>query len=102
MIVEINVNGHLHYYLVKDEIAVNIYEHSSEFSRWLNELEGSHPFRQYVEFSERDGSISYAGYSNTFGAEDFIDWLNVEKYNKKVAQKLTRSPFPAADVTINF
>lgn len=102
MIVEINIDGHSLYYKVKEEIAVNLNEHSAEFSKWINQIEGNHPFKQYVEFAERDGSISYAGYTNTFGAEDFIDWLNVEKYNKQVAQKIINPPFPSPDITINF
>lgn len=102
MIVEINIDGHSIYYNVKDEIAMNINEHSIEFSKWLNQIEGSHPFKQYVEFVERDGSVSYAGYTNTFGAEDFMDWLNVDKYNKQVAQKLINLPFTSPDITIHF
>lgn len=102
MIVEINVGPSSTFYNVQDEIAANIDEYHSEFSKWLNGLEGNHPFRTYVELVEREGTVSYAGYANTFGGDDFIDWLNVDKCDKKVAEKLRKPPFPKPDVTIYF
>lgn len=88
MIVEINCAHRKFYYDFRDDLAEKAYELQLEFDAWLRNVKGNHPFKQYHEWIERDGSVSFAGYVNTFGPDDFIAWLNVEKYKSVVAKPI--------------
>lgn len=76
------------YYDVIDEVGTNLQELQYEFDRFLSSLEGNHPFRIYTEIIESDGEVSFADYVNTYGPDQLIAWLNVEKYKEKVAVRV--------------
>lgn len=102
MILEINIQGDLHFYEIKDEEKDKIHEHKLEFLQWLDSIETSHPFKIYSELVEDDGTVSFSGYFNSFGAEDFISWLNVEKYKARNAEKINNVNSLVPDERINF
>lgn len=101
LIVEINIARRKFYYEVRDDIAKQIYELQLEFGEWLRNTEGNHPFKEYNEFVESDGTLSFSGYVNTFGPDEFIAWLNVEKYQSEVATAV-RNPSSPPGTTISF
>lgn len=77
-----------------------IFEPCKEFDEFLRNLEGNHPFRQYHEFIE-NGQVVLQGYVNVFGAEEFIDWLNVVRFKREVAKVIPKLDEPPA-ATIYF
>ncbi|CAH8706220.1 hypothetical protein M5W83_27145 [Paenibacillus thiaminolyticus] len=83
-----------------DEVGANIRALQGEFDEFLRNLEGNHPFRQYHEFIE-NGQVVLQGYVNVFGAEEFIDWLNVVRFKREVA-KVIPKPYEPPAATIYF
>ena len=90
------------YYETTDEVASSLYDLQFEFDKWLKNIEGNHPFRIYNETIESNGEVSSAGYINTHTFDDFIGWVNVEKYNKQVAVKIKNCPYMEPTATIYF
>ncbi|MCR8845315.1 hypothetical protein NQ117_16655 [Paenibacillus sp. SC116] len=88
MIVSIMIQDNPFFYDVIDEVGNNLYKLQLEFGRWLSKIEGNHPFKIYTEIIESNGEVSFAGYMNIYGPDDFIGWINVEKYCEKVAVKI--------------
>lgn len=86
VLVEIIVARHIITYIdVPKCVGENIKALSGEFLDFLQNITGNHPFRQHNECIEF-GELSYKGYINVYGAEDFIDWLNVDRYGSEVAK----------------
>ncbi|MBD7969467.1 hypothetical protein [Paenibacillus gallinarum] len=102
MIIAIMIHEDPFYYNVIDEIGTNLEELQQEFGSWMSTIEGNHPFRIYTEFVESDGEISFADYVNVYGPDDFIGWLNVDKYNDKVAVRLKNTGDIVPEATIRF
>ncbi|MFC7680740.1 hypothetical protein [Paenibacillus sp. GCM10028914] len=88
MIVEFSISGDIFYYEIDDDVAKDLKNLQGEFSEMLNNIKGTHPFREYHEIVEENKSISFAGYINVFGVEDFLDWISVEKCNRKIGNKI--------------
>lgn len=78
-----------------DEVGANIRALQGEFDDFLRNLEGNHPFRQYNEVIE-NGQVTFRGYVNVFGAEQFIDWMNVVKFKREVAKVIPKPDEPPA------
>ncbi|MCM3259893.1 hypothetical protein M3664_18990 [Paenibacillus lautus] len=102
MIVAITIQDTPFYYEVTDEVGNNLYELQLEFGSWASKIEGNHPFRIYTEFIESNGEVSFADYVYTYGPDDFIGWINVEKYHEKVAVKIKNPSQLSPAVTIHF
>ncbi|CAH1223027.1 hypothetical protein [Paenibacillus sp. JJ-223] len=93
MILKIIVYGmHSFYYHVPKQYAEYIPDWISEFHSFLNTLEYKHQFSEYTEMVEEDGSISFAGFVRVYGAEDFVDWANVEKINQRGLYSIEAPP----------
>ncbi|SDW69347.1 hypothetical protein [Paenibacillus sp. PDC88] len=76
------------YYDVIEEVGHNLQALQYEFDRFLSSLEGNHPFRSYTEIVECNGEVIFADYVNTYGPDQLIAWINVEKYNARVAVRI--------------
>ncbi|GAA0351275.1 hypothetical protein [Bacillus horti] len=101
MVVEIHCAHTQFYYEFSDDLAEQAYELQLEFDEWLRNVEGNHPFKQYWEMIDPDGTISFAGYVNSFGPDEFVAWLNIEKFKDEVAKAIDLPDFPAS-VSIYF
>lgn len=69
------------YYYVPDQYAEQIEEWRIEFSDFLQSIEGKHPFTEYIESINYEGNLEYAVFGRSYGGDDFMDWINVEKLN---------------------
>ncbi|MCM3126950.1 hypothetical protein ACFQ3J_04670 [Paenibacillus provencensis] len=71
--------------ILDEQVGHNLQALQYEFDRFLSSLKGNHPFRSYTEIVESNGEVSFADYVNTYGPDQLIAWINVEKYNDRVA-----------------
>ncbi|WP_211747110.1 hypothetical protein [Paenibacillus sp. Marseille-Q4541] len=102
IVISINIHEISFFYDVIDEVGSNLEQLQQEFGCWLSSVEGNHPFRIYTEIIESNGELSFADYVNIYGADDFIAWLNVDKYNDKVAVKIKNTDNISPKATIHF
>ncbi|MGE6577603.1 hypothetical protein [Paenibacillus xylanexedens] len=69
------------YYYVPDQYAEKMEEWRIEFSDFLQSIEGKHPFTEYMESINYEGKLEYAIFGRSYGGDEFVDWINVEKLN---------------------
>ncbi|WP_339304235.1 hypothetical protein [Paenibacillus sp. FSL R5-0519] len=81
-----------HYFYVPDQYAEQIEEWRIEFSDFLQSIEGKHPFTQYTESINYDGELEYAVFVRSYGGDDFVDWINVEKLNSRGLYRIAEPP----------
>lgn len=104
-IIAIQIQGdddYVKYYKTTEEVASNMFDLQTEFDQWLSKIKGNHPFRIYSEIVEVDGEISTSEYVNTFSFDDFIGWINAEKYNRCVAVRIKNTTNITPVATIYF
>lgn len=80
------------YYYVPDQYAAQVEEWRIEFSDFLQSIEGKHPFSQYMESIDFDGHLEYAAFVRCYGGDDFVDWINVEKLNRRGVYRISSPP----------
>lgn len=80
------------YYYVPDQYAEKMEEWRIQFSDFLQSIEGKHPFTEYVESINYEGKLEYAHFIRSYGADDFVDWINVEKLNCRGIYRIAESP----------
>lgn len=82
------------YYYVPDQHAEQIETWRNEFSDFLQSIEGKHPFTQYMEYINFDDELEYGVFIRSYGGDDFMDWINVEKLK---CRGIYRIPAPPDD-----
>lgn len=82
------------YYYVPDQHAEQIEVWRNEFSDFLQSIEGKHPFTQYMELINFDDELEYGMFIRSYGGDDFMDWINVEKLKSR---GIYRIPEPLDD-----
>jgi len=82
------------YYYVPDQHAEQIEAWRNEFSDFLQSIEGKHPFTQYMESINFDDELEYGVFIRSYGGDDFMDWINVEKLKSR---GIYRIPEPLDD-----
>ena len=100
MITEVQFQYHSLFLEIKEGIAIDMYKTQMEFDEWLKDLRGNNVFQEYHEFID-NGEIVFSGYVNTFGIDEFIAWINVDKYGELVAWKIDK-PSTQPDQIIYF
>jgi hypothetical protein len=82
------------YYYVPDQYVGQVQEWRNEFSDFLQSIEGKHPFTQYTEYINFDDELEYGIFIRSYGGDDFMDWINVEKLK---CRGIYRIPAPPDD-----
>ncbi|WJH31438.1 hypothetical protein N6H13_13370 [Paenibacillus sp. CC-CFT742] len=80
------------YYYVPDQYAEQMEEWRRGFSDFLQSIEGKHPFTQYIESIDHEGKLEYAVFGRSYGGDDFIDWINVEKLKRRGIYRIPSPP----------
>jgi hypothetical protein len=80
------------YYYVPDQYAEQMNEWRGEFSDFLQNIEGKHPFTQYTEYIDHEGKKEYGVFVRCYGGDDFADWINVEKLNCRGVYRIPSPP----------
>ncbi|MBD8842128.1 MULTISPECIES: hypothetical protein [Paenibacillus] len=80
------------YYYVPNQYAGKIGEWRGEFIDFLQSLEYKHPFTLYIESIDHEGNTEYAHFIRSYGADDFVDWINVEKLNCRGIYRIAEPP----------
>lgn len=87
------------YYYVPDQYAEQMEEWRREFSDFLQSIEGKHPFTEYTESINYEGNLEYAVFVRSYGGDDFMDWINVEKLKRRGIYRIP-SPLDESEVGI--
>ncbi|MGX1831384.1 hypothetical protein ACWIE6_24380 [Paenibacillus taichungensis] len=80
------------YYYVPDQYAEQMNKWRGEFSDFLQNIEGKHPFTQYTEYIDHEGKKEYGVFVRCYGGDDFADWINVEKLNCRGVYRIPAPP----------
>ncbi|WP_149846267.1 hypothetical protein [Paenibacillus sp. 37] len=80
------------YYYVPDQYAEKMEEWRIQFSDFLQSIEGKHPFTEYVESINYEGKLEYAIFGRSYGGDEFVDWINVEKLNCRGIYRIAEPP----------
>ncbi|MET3938495.1 hypothetical protein ABIC22_001307 [Paenibacillus sp. PvP094] len=80
------------YYYVPDQYAEQMEEWRREFSDFLQSIEGKHPFTEYTESINYEGNLEYAVFVRSYGGDDFMDWINVEKLKHRGIYRIPSPP----------